>query len=82
MAPLSRSGAGAGMGAGLIAFAHLRFNASYSGIAMRRSTDGLMVSELLIIIAIVVALGLAFLQYQKTQKPSAPQSMQPALTHG
>jgi uncharacterized membrane protein affecting hemolysin expression len=49
---------------------------------MRRSTDGLMVSELLIIIAIVVALGLAFLQYQKTQKPATPQSMQPALTHG
>jgi hypothetical protein len=35
---------------------------------MRKSTDGMMVSELLIIIAIVVALGLAFLQYQKTQK--------------
>jgi uncharacterized membrane protein affecting hemolysin expression len=49
---------------------------------MRRSTDGLMVSELLIIIAIVVALGLAFIQYQKTQKPATPQSMQPALTHG
>jgi uncharacterized membrane protein affecting hemolysin expression len=49
---------------------------------MRRSTDGLMVSELLIIIAIVVALGLAFLQYQKTQKPSTPQSMQPVLRHG
>ena len=49
---------------------------------MRKSNNGLMVSELLIIIAIVVALGLAFLQYQKMQKPSAPQSMQPALTHG
>ena len=49
---------------------------------MRKSNNGLMVSELLIIIAIVVALGLASLQYQKAQKPSAPQSMQPALTHG
>jgi hypothetical protein len=49
---------------------------------MRRSTDGLMVSELLIGIAVVVVPGLAFLQYQKTQKPSTPQSMQPVLTHG
>ena len=49
---------------------------------MRKSNNGLMVSELLIIIAIVVALGLASLQYQKTQKPSAPQSMQPVLMHG
>jgi hypothetical protein len=29
MAPLSRSGAGAGMGAGLIVFGYLLFNASY-----------------------------------------------------
>lgn len=70
------------MGEILIAFGYLRFNASYRGIAMRKSTDGLMVSELLIIIAIAVALGLAFLQYQTMQKSSAPQSMQPALTHG
>jgi uncharacterized protein HemX len=51
-------------------------------VSMRKSTQGLMVSELLIILVVIIALGMAYLQHQKMQRPSSPRSIQPALQHG
>jgi hypothetical protein len=52
------------------------------GVSMQKSTQGLVVSELLIILVVIIALGMAYLQHQKMQRPSSPRSIQPALQHG
>ncbi len=49
---------------------------------MQKSTQGLVVSELLIVLVVIAALSMAYLQYQKIQRSSPKQSIQPALQHG
>jgi uncharacterized membrane protein (DUF373 family) len=51
-------------------------------VSIHKSTQGLVASELLTILVVIAALSMAYLQYQKIQRSSPTQSIQPSLRHG